>query len=42
MFGLLGALNSSLDLGVGAMSPGAEITRLGATDLGAEMPSRAL
>ena len=28
-------------MGVGAMSPGAEVTRLSATDLGAEVPGRA-
>ena len=39
---LLRDLNSSLDPGIGAMSPGAEVTRLGATDLGAEVPSHEL
>ena len=34
-------LNSSLDPGVGAINPGAEVTRLGATDLGVEVPDRA-
>ena len=34
-------LNSSLDPGVGAMSSGVEVTRLGATDLGAEVTSHA-
>ena len=31
-----------MDTGVGAMGPGADITRLGATYLGAEVPGRAL
>ena len=41
MFGPQGDLNSSLDPGVGAMTYGAEVTRLGATDLGSEVPGRA-
>ena len=40
-FGPLGDLNSSLDPGVRARNHGAEVTRLGATDLGAEVPGRA-
>ena len=42
MFGLLGDLNSSLTLGVGAMSPCAEVIRLGATDFGAKVSGHAL
>ena len=34
-------LNSSLDPGVGTMSPGVKVTRFGATDLDAEVPGRA-
>ena len=37
----LRGLNSSLDPGVGAMSPDAEVTHLGAIYLDAEMPGRA-
>ena len=41
MFDLVGDLNSSLDPGVGARNHGAEVTRLGATNLGSEVPGRA-
>lgn len=37
----LGDLNLSLDLGIGAMSPDTEVTRLGAINLDAEIPGRA-
>ena len=34
-------VNSSLNPGVGAITHGAEVTRLGVTDLGSEVPRRA-
>ena len=41
MCGSLGDLNSSLILRVGVMTHDAEVTRLGATNLGSEVPGRA-
>ena len=41
MFSSLGDENSFLDLGVSARTHGAEVTRLGATDLNSEVPDRA-
>jgi hypothetical protein len=40
-FSPLGDVNSSLDPGVGARTHGSEVTHLGATDLGSEVPGRA-
>ena len=37
----MGDLNSSLDPGVGVRNHGAEVTRLGAINLDAEVPGRA-